>query len=269
LLGSRLFRSGSWDQAPFILGLGRVVTGLGSPFIRHSNRIRRVGRTAKSIATATRAIDRDLLEGQGKGAHELGSSAGPDHIVVPVRLVQDGDLEGELVKTADAANANVEVGLEVSGVVVRAHKLLHLKTEQLNVLEGGVVRNINLNALVHGLAAADVVDPVVVELNVGNLGNLLGIAPGEDGVQQGDALDNQLDVVNVDTVADIIGMLDEKEDAGTKELLAGDGEDEGQREQRGTSRGNNLDSAASEEGDCCLISSHHTRISGGKATYGR
>lgn len=51
---------------------------------------------------------------------------------------------------------------------------------------------------------------------------------GEDGVQQGDPLNQHLCATNFDTVAHVVRMLDKKKNARTQELLSGHSKDKGQ-----------------------------------------
>lgn len=79
------------------------------------------------------------------------------------------------------------------------------------------------------------------------LSNLHLVDTVEHGVQERDALDNKLLVVDVDAVTNIIGMLDEEENARTEELLSGGSEDERERKQSCSGSRNNGDEAALEE----------------------
>ena len=197
-------------------------------------------------------MDGHALDGKREAAHELGSARGADAVVVPVGLVPDANLKGQLVQVADAADADGDVGLEVAVVLGRSDEFLHLLAQQLDVLERGIERHVDIDDFAHGLAPGNVLDPEVVQGDVGHLDDLVLVDAGEDGVQEGDPLDNELLLLgahDVDAVADVVGVLDEQEDARAEEFLRRDGKDEGQREERSTSRGERGDEGALEHSD--------------------
>lgn len=145
---------------------------------------------------ATGAENGHLFEAEGEGAHELGATRGADGFVVPVGLVLDDDLEGEFVAVADAADADDEVLLEVAAVVGVADEFLHFEAEELDVFKGGVVGDVDFDDFLHGFGAGEVVDPGVVEDDVGDLGYLHALEIGEDGVEEGDLFHDEALVAN-------------------------------------------------------------------------
>ncbi|KAI6761338.1 hypothetical protein HG531_001891 [Fusarium graminearum] len=96
---------------------------------------RAVGGSAKSLTTTTRSNKRNLLQGQSQGTHELGATAGTDGVVVPVGLVSDSNIEQKFVEVTNTTDADAKIGLEVTGILGQTDELLHLKAEQLNILE--------------------------------------------------------------------------------------------------------------------------------------
>lgn len=108
-------------------------------------------------------------------------------------------------------------------------ELLHLQAQEFDVFKRGVERDIDVDDFLHSLTPRDVLDPEVVKDNVGDLHDLHLINAVEDSVEQRDPLYSQLLLLgthDVDTVANIEGMLDKQEDAGTEKLLCGDRKDE-------------------------------------------
>jgi hypothetical protein len=69
----------------------------------------------------------------------------------------------------------------------------------------------------------------------------------ENRVEEGDLVDNHPGATDVDTIADIVGVLDEKEDTRTEEFLGSNREDERQRKQGSSGSGEGGNEAALEE----------------------
>lgn len=67
-------------------------------------------------------------------------------------------------------------------------------------------------------------------------------------------LNDEVNAVDVDPVADVIGMLDEEEDAGAGELLDCAGEGEGERHQGGGVEGHVFEEVLREESGYKVIS---------------
>ncbi|KZL83850.1 hypothetical protein CI238_10313, partial [Colletotrichum incanum] len=144
----------------------------------------------------------------------------------------------QLVQVADTSDANGDVWHEVARVVGVTDEVLHLDAQQLEILKARVVRDVQVNNLLHRLTASDVFNPEVVESDVGDLHHLHLVDAGEDGVQERNLVHNELQLLgtnDIDSVTDVIGMLDKKEDAGTEEFLGSNGEDEGERQESGSS----------------------------------
>jgi hypothetical protein len=157
------------NQSCGVLVPSNLFTALNGPIIGDRDGVRWIARRAKSLTTTARTKDGDLLESESKGAHELGAAGCSDAIVVPVRLVLDGDRQGELVEVADTGDTNVEVGLEVARVIRMADEFLHLQAKELDIFERRIVGDVQVDALKHSLATGDVVDPKIVQDNVGDL----------------------------------------------------------------------------------------------------
>jgi hypothetical protein len=74
----------------------------------------------------------------------------------------------------------------------------------------------------------------------------------KDGVQQRDLLNNQVlcrGASDINTIANVVGVLDKEEDARSKEFLSRDGKDEGQGEQRSSSCSESCDEVGILEGN--------------------
>lgn len=142
--------------------------------------------------------------------------------------MSDFDLELEFVHIADAGGFEDDVWLEVAGVVGGADEGFHLGAEELNIFEGGVEGDEHLKLFFHGLGAGDVFDPEVVEDDVGDLHHFHGVDSFEDRIEQRDLLNYQVDLVDVYSVTDIVGMLDKQKDTRTEKLLGGSCKDERQ-----------------------------------------
>lgn len=82
-----------------------------------------------------------------------------------------------------------------------------------------------------------------------DLYDLHPVDAGENSVEKRNSVDNHFGRVNLNAIADIIGMLDKQEDARAKEFLSGDGEDEGEREEGSSGSSESSDEAALEEGE--------------------
>lgn len=80
------------------------------------------------------------------------------------------------------------------------------------------------------------------------------IDPRKYSVEKGDAVHHHLHLADVDPVANVVGMLDEKKDARAQELLGGSGEYERQRKEGRSGADKNLDGAAMEEYHCWRVS---------------
>ena len=87
----------------------------------------------------------------------------------------------------------------------------------------------------------------VTTLRCAYLSNLHLVDPMKHGVQQGNAVDHKLSTVDVDTVTDIVRMLDEQENARSKELLGGGGKNERQGQKSSTCGRDDNDEAAAEK----------------------
>lgn len=85
-----------------------------------------------------------------------------------------------------------------------------------------------------------------VELDIGHLDDLHGIDAGKDSIEKRDPVDHHLDFADVDSIADVVGMLHEQKNARAEEFLRRDGEYKGQRQEGHSRAGNDLDKAAPE-----------------------
>jgi len=85
--------------------------------------------------------------------------------------------------------------------------------------------------LLHGFRARNVFDPEGVEDDVWDLDYFHVVDSFEDCEEEGDLLDDQVFSFwsdNIHSVADIVGVLDEEENAGAEEFLGCNGKDEGE-----------------------------------------
>lgn len=81
------------------------------------------------------------------------------------------------------------------------------------------------------------------------LNRLHSIEAVENRVEEGDLVDNHLGTTDVNAVTNIIRVLDEKENAGTQELLSRDSENERKREERSSRGSQSCNETALEEGN--------------------
>lgn len=100
------------------------------------------------------------------------------------------------------------------------------------------------------------------------LDNLVGVDTGKDSVEKRDSLHKHAGRGNLHSVTDIEGVLDEQEDAGTQELLAGSSEDERQREQCSSRSSQASDERASEAGNYQGLLVRDTKIEQ-RCTHGK
>ena len=142
--------------------------------------------------------------------------------------MSDFDLELELVHVADAGGFEDDVWLEVTGVIGGADEGFHFGAEELNVFERSVEGDEHLELLFHGLGAGDIFNPKIVQDDIGYLDHFHGVDSFEDCVKQGDLFNYQVDLVDVYSVTNVIGMLDEQEYTRTEKLLGGSCKDERQ-----------------------------------------
>jgi hypothetical protein len=143
----------------------------------------------------------------------------------------DLDFELQFVHVADSGSLEDDFRLEIARVIRMANKCFHLASQKFNIFERSVERDVHIELLFHGLGAGDVFDPQVVEDYVGHLYHFHGIDAFEDCEEEGDLFDDEVFLGwadDVDAIADVVGMLDEEEDAGAEELLGCGCEDEGE-----------------------------------------
>jgi hypothetical protein len=208
----------------------KVLLANGLCFLgRNGNRPRRlVGITQPDIA-ATRAVDRNLAEGDNKGAHKLGSPTSAEAFVRPVALMTDLHAELELVHLGNTNNLYLDLGVKIAAVDGIPNKGEKLLLQCIDILERCVPGGKDGDLLPHGRAASDVLDPEVVEDDVGGLGDFAVVNTLKDGIKEGNVLYSKLVRANVDAVTNIVRVLDEEEDARTEHLLTSSSEDEGER----------------------------------------
>lgn len=108
----------------------------------------------------------------------------------------------KLVEFIDAREFDVDVGLEIAGVVF--YKDVELLAEFLDVFEGGVEVDRDEELLLHEFRARDVFDRFGVEDVVGDLRGFLGFDAAENGVEEGYVLDGVALVFDVDAVTYIV-----------------------------------------------------------------
>src|SRR5262245_35477780 len=119
--------------------------------------------------------------------------------------------ELKLIHFRNAENFNLNISVEVAAVLGVANEFNHLLLQGVDVLESRVKSAENRNLLSHGLAPRDVLDPQVVKYDIGSLYDFAVVDTLEDRVQKGNMLYGELVRSNVDTVANVIGMLNKEE----------------------------------------------------------
>lgn len=108
----------------------------------------------------------------------------------------------------DPNNLNVHIALEIATVILFQNKFLHFEFEELDIFECGPEIDGEGELFFHCFGAGDVFDPAGVEDDVGHLGDFVVVDVFEDGEEEGDAVDEEAGGVDVDAVADVVGVLD-------------------------------------------------------------
>lgn len=129
-------------------------------------------------------------------------------------------MELELVHFRDADDLDVHIRVKVATIDRIPNEFDHLQFQCIDVFKRCAEVAEYRDLLSHSLASSDVLDPQVVHDNVGDLHGLSIGHALEDGVEKGDVFDCELLGCDVDTVANVIRVLSEQKDAGTKNLLA-------------------------------------------------
>lgn len=217
--GNKLRNAGARRVEPAGLHLGSLrLTSCNSLTIGNRDGIAWVGGIAERCARATRRLDGDTSCGGQEFAHELVAAMGAEVLVGPVGFVADFDAEFQALHIAEADEFDVEVGLEVSAVVVGGDEFLHLGAEGEDVFHLGGGGDVDMETLLHLSATANVLDPEVVSDVVWDLNDAIVVDSLEDGVHQANVLDDQLLVVDGDSVTDVVWVLDEEEDTAGEKL---------------------------------------------------
>jgi hypothetical protein len=94
------------------------------------------------------------------------------------------------------------------------HKRLNLVLQQAYVFHGRVKVDVDLHLLAHCLRPRNILDPTGVQHHMRNLDNLMVVHPLEDRIEQSNMFDGEMLVVDVNTIANIVRVLHEEEDAG-------------------------------------------------------
>lgn len=109
-------------------------------------------------------------------------------VVSVAYLMSDLNTELETLHVADASELNVKVWLEVSSVLIRSDKYGKLTSQRKDVLHLRARADVQGEALLHLLAAGDVLDPEVVGDVVWDLDDAIVVDALEDAIHQGDVL---------------------------------------------------------------------------------
>lgn len=123
--------------------------------------------------------------------------------------------EFELVHFSNADHFDLDIGMEVTAVYRISHKCNQLLLESIDILERGIPGCKDGDLFPHSLTTSDVLDPEVVEDNVGSLKHLAVVDTFEHGVEKRNVLDRELVGANIHAVSDVVWVLHEQEDAGT------------------------------------------------------
>ena len=164
----------------------------------------------------------------------------------------DFDSQLQLRHVGSAQNFNVNFRKEIATVVLVANECDELVLEELKVLECSVEVYVEGELLLHELTATDVFNPETIEHVVGDLdafANLQTTNAAEDSEQQRDVVNSEVVGSDINTVSDIVRVLDEQENARSQDFLGGNGEDEGQREESCSSGGQGSGEAGVKEGN--------------------
>jgi len=116
--------------------------------------------------------------------------------------------------------------MELATIGSFVNKGRHLLLQEIDVLEWSIECAKDRDLFSHRLAPGNVLHPQGVQDNVWNLHRLSVGDALEDGVEQGNVLNSQLLRRNVNAITDIVGVLNEEEDAGTQDLLSRGRKDE-------------------------------------------
>ena len=124
----------------------------------------------------------------------------------------DLNAQVQLLQVAQAEQFDIDLGDEVPLVLRRFDELLELCAQHEDISVGGLCADGEVVLFFHRPAARHVLDPKAVSDVVRDLNGLVAVDAPEDGVHEGDPLDDELDAVDVDAVADVVGVFDEDED---------------------------------------------------------
>ena len=92
---------------------------------------------------------------------------------------------------------------------------------QVNRVEARVWRDSDGEVFFQLLAPGQVFYPVGIQQTMWQLHESAVVHSGEPSRHQRDAVDEELDFVDLDAVADVVGVFDEEEDAGCQEISHG------------------------------------------------
>lgn len=133
-------------------------------------------------------------------------------------LMLDFHAQIQLLQVAQAEQFDVDLGYEVPLVFRRFDELLELCAQHEDVGVGGFCADGEIVLLFHRSAAGYVLDPEAVSDVMRDLNGLVAVDAPEHGVHKGDPLDDELHTVDVDAIADIVGVFDEDEDYACQKL---------------------------------------------------
>ena len=143
--------------------------------------------------------------------------------------MSDFNSQLQLGHVGGSQDFNVDIRKEVATVVLVADESDELILEELNIFKCSVEANVEGELFLHELTATNVLDPETVEHVVRDLdafANIQTTDAAEDRKQQRDVVNSKMIGSDINTISDVVRVLDEQENAGSQDFLSGDGEDE-------------------------------------------
>jgi len=125
--------------------------------------------------------------------------------------------QDKLFQISDRDQFDIDLGLEIALVI--ANQTLEVRLQILDGVKFGLCADGKVISLSHGFASRDILDPLAVVDDIGDLGGGTTIHLTKDGVHERNMLDHQLDVIDVNTIANIVWVFDEDEHARAEEFL--------------------------------------------------
>jgi hypothetical protein len=124
-------------------------------------------------------------------------------------LLADFHAEMQLLQVANRSNLDVDSRLVIALVKGLENKLLEFGLQVLQLKVLGLWTYSEVILLFHRFASGYIVHPLGIVDNVRNLHRPASVDLSKDGKKKGDVLDHKLDFVNIDTISNIIRVLNE------------------------------------------------------------